>query len=192
MKIADPRPREFLKALSGIPVSVAAVKRLYAVDRQEGKIIQQVRYVAPRIISYRTFDEGREYMRFETNGHLSTEWRREWKAPERRKGLHVPDPGPSLARLLAEPGLWKGFGLGSVEDIPREYAMEKRTEGDVALIALSYRGLDSIGRDQSGYLYLDALTGLPRAYEEYQGTNSPRDDGGFLRRERWTLLQVTR
>ena len=190
--IEDPRPKEFLAALAEIPKSVRAVKRLYAASKIEGVTRRWMRYVAPRTLSYRAFDEsGKEWMRFETDGRLSTEWRQEWKRPERTKGFHVPDLS-FFARLLESPDFWQEFGLGSEGDFPRTYDVEKRMENGFAVVALSYRGSDSIGRDQSGYLYLDAKHGLPRAFENYQGVNSPRDDGGFTLSERWTVLEVTR
>ena len=189
----DPRPKEFLDVLNGIPASVAAVKRLYAVSQRDGKTRQSVRFVSPQTLSYRAFDEnGKEWMRFETDGRLSTEWREEWKLPERKKGFHVPDVVPALGRLLARPDFWKGFGLGGESELPREYDVEKRTENGFAVVVLSYRGSDSIGRGQTGSLHLDAKFGLPRVWEESQSGNSPRDDGDYSRSERWTLLQVTR
>lgn len=179
---ADPRPREFLAALQAIPQSVRAVKKLYAIGQLDDDRKAVAMFVAPKRLQYRMTDASGRRSGFASDGKLSGD------ALARK----LPPDAPRLVRLLADPGFFDKFGLRAEGDLPRQYEIEKRTENGVAVVALAYRGSDSIGRDQSGHLYLDARTGLLRGFGQSQSGNGPRDDGDFSVFENWTVLEVTR
>ena len=191
-KITDPRPKEFLEALNALPASVAAVKRLYATGTDEDKSRLTLAFVAPKKLMFRRVTEdGRTLLQFDTDGKTSVEKRPQDRKTTRKKEFYLPSDTPRLAQILLGGPDLHDFGLGG-EGESRTYFVERETWKGMAVVTLRYTGSDTIGRSQAGFLRLDVKTGVPRAVEFYQDTNSPMDHSGYDNLETWTTLQVTR
>lgn len=190
---ADPRPKEFLDALASLPPSVRAVKRLYATGKTGDGDRLTLAFVAPKRLTFRVArEDGRETLRFETDGKISVAKRAGEKRSLRTKGVQLPGDAPRLASLLFDPTYFSEFGAPSPDDGEYSYHVESETVGGVAFVKARYQGGDSIGRDRAGFLRWDAKTGIPREWNVYHGTSSPMDSSGFDSHETWSVLQVTR
>jgi hypothetical protein len=194
MKIRqDKRPKEFTEPLTALPKKIAAVRRLYALGTDSTALKIVLTFVGPRTLTLRIAHEesGKELLRFETDGRASLT-RRPGKRPVRAKGAVLPSEAPRLANLLLGTITLSDFGLSNDPgDFERTYTVGKKTQEKRSTLQLTYRGADSIGRDQEGEVLLDEKTGLPVYFSYSQSGNSPRDDGEFHTWERWSVFQAT-
>jgi hypothetical protein len=185
----EKRPREFLEALQAIPTRARAVKKLYAVAEYDEGVRTVLTFVAPKKLMVRTTERGKEISRFDTDGKTYTE-RRPKERPRREKLTSIPVSLPLLARTLLGQSL-DGWGVSAEDPGRGDFSVRNTTWEGHRVLELSYRGSDSIGRSQQGFLYLDEKTGLPVGWHEWQEGNSPRDDGTYSFFEKWKLFQVT-
>ncbi len=187
-QLKDKRPPEFLAPIKAIPARIKAIKRLQLKGEDSFGCKHTLTYIAPKTLTLSSTNEyGKEVLSYRTDSRASLT-RLPGKRPKRGKPGDLPVEAPRFAAVYLGQNSLAQFGIPNDSDFERTYEITKTVEKKRAVLRLSYRGMDSIGRDQTGVLTIDGKTGLPIGFDETQSGNSPRDDGEYSVWESWIIV----